>query len=269
MGGKPKLRKESADESQELTFISLMLLLFCFMVIMVSLAQLEGPRFRKAIGSVRGAFSILRSRGHSSMVSTGRSGVLTQQRSRMKETSEELRNTLERMVGKKLDGLVEVEVGESGVSLRLGSMILYEPGGARLKPEALPVMQEVAAFLSDWPGMVRVIGHTDDLPIRTAEFPSNWDLSVARAGSVARYLEGTGIEGSRLIAEGVASTRPLRPNDSRRNRETNRRVEILLEALPSDRVEEGVATGESWFVPARPLGESPFAIPGEEWVVPK
>ena len=94
MGDKPKMRKESADESQELTFISLMLLLFCFMVIMVSMAQIEGPRFRKAIGSVRGAFSLLTDARLSSMIDEGGPGVLTERRNEDLADADELTSVL-------------------------------------------------------------------------------------------------------------------------------------------------------------------------------
>ena len=77
-----------------------------------------------------------------------------------------------------------------------------------------------------------VAGHTDNLPINTARFPSNWELSAARAGSVIRYLIESGVDPARLRAEGYADTRPLTANDSDKSRAQNRRVELTLESQP-------------------------------------
>ncbi|MCK4546791.1 MAG: OmpA family protein [Candidatus Eisenbacteria sp.] len=227
---KKKQQKLPADESFETTYIALMLLLFCFMVILVSMAQMEGPRFRKAIGSVRGALSMLPEVSGTSMISSGGPGVLMAAGSADREKrAEELREALEEMLGDSPEGMVEVEVCESGFALTLGSLVLFERGDARLKPEAVPILGEIGEFLMDWPGAIRVVGHTCNLPIRTAVYPSNWDLSIVRAAEVIRYLEKSGLEGRRMVAVGMGSSGPVVPNDTEENRVFNRRVEILLE----------------------------------------
>jgi chemotaxis protein MotB len=224
-----------ADETFEMTFIALMLLLFCFMVIMVSLAQLEGPRFRKAIGSVRGALSMLAEAGGTSMVGEGGPGVLPARGNRggiqeFQRMAERLESSIGDMLGEDTpEGMVQVEVTESGLILSLGSLALFRKGGADLTAEARPVLEAVADFLMEWPGMIEVTGHTCDLPIHTELFPSNWDLAIARAVAVVRYFRYQGIDGERLLAIGRAESQPVVANDTEEHRALNRRVEIGLE----------------------------------------
>lgn len=270
MASKDKPRMEPADETAEMTFISLMLLLLCFMVIMVSLAQLEGPRFRSAIGSVRGAFSLLRDASSTSMVSNGGPGVLSARRTDVEADVERLKNVLRALLGEEAEGLVNIDVTDPGVSLTLGSLVLFDPGSARLKGDAAAILAEVARFLSDWPGEIVIVGFTDDLPIHTAAFPSNWDLSMARAVEIVRYFGSAGIENPRMIAEGDAAAHPIVPNDSAENRAQNRRVEIRLEyfAKPAPGESAGAAGDEEWFTPAGQADTRAFEVPGEEWTRP-
>jgi chemotaxis protein MotB len=242
-----------ADESFEMTFIALMLLLFCFMVIMVSLAQLEGPRFRRAIGSVRGALSMLAEAGGTSMVGDGGPGVLPARGNRgglaeyLKQV-EELETSLERLMGEDTpEGMVRVEATESGLMLSLGSLALFDKGGADLTSEARPVLAAVADFLVEWPGEIEVTGHTCDLPIHTEMFPSNWDLSIARAIAVVRFFRDQGIEGERLLAIGRGESQPIVANDVEENRALNRRVEIGLEFDDDWFWEEGTETQDDQY----------------------
>ena len=236
-----KSKIESADESFETTFISLMLLLFCFMVIMVSLAQLEEPKFRKAIGSVRGAFSLLREAKQTSMVADGGPGVLREHKGASpEEEARRLKQTLDAVLGGMSEEFVRVEAKYPGFVVTLGSLLLYEPGHAHLKPDVDPVLGALSDFLSEWPGRVTVVGHTCNLPISNSTFASNWDLSVARAVEVLRRLEAGGVEPTRLAAVGKGDSSPLAGNDSEEHRRLNRRVEIILE---SDEGSEGDTPG--------------------------
>ena len=90
----------------------------------------------------------------------------------------------------------------------------------------------VAEALDRVPGAILVTGHTDDVPIRTARFPSNWELSTSRAVSVVKLMAGKLTEPARLRAEGLADSAPIVPNDSAANRARNRRVTIILRGAP-------------------------------------
>ncbi len=122
-----------------------------------------------------------------------------------------------------------VRIEDHGVVVNLDSKILFDIAEARLKDEAKELLQEAALVLNDYPDReVRVEGHTCDLPIREA-FPSNWELSSARAIEVLKFLVyGHGVEAGRIAAVAFGETRPLKPNDSEENRKMNRRVEITL-----------------------------------------
>ena len=109
---------------------------------------------------------------------------------------------------------------------------LFASGNARLEAAIEPVILRVAEALDRVPGTVLVTGHTDDVPIRTARFPSNWELSTERAASVVKLMAGKLKEPARLRAEGLADSAPAAPNDSAANRARNRRVTILLRSLP-------------------------------------
>lgn len=124
----------------------------------------------------------------------------------------------------------EIAVADSaGMStIVIRSDRLFASGSARLESDVEPVIQRVAAALDRVPGAILVTGHTDDVPIRTARFPSNWELSTERAASVVTLMAGKLSDPARLRAEGVADSAPLVPNDSAANRARNRRVVIIL-----------------------------------------
>ena len=107
--------------------------------------------------------------------------------------------------------------------------MLFDFGKAAINPGGLDFLNKLAALIQKVPYPVRVEGHTDNVPIRTVRFPSNWELSIARAVSVVKYFAESGkINPQRLSAVGYGETRPLMPNDSTTNRARNRRVEIVL-----------------------------------------
>lgn len=127
---------------------------------------------------------------------------------------------------------VEVVYEEGKVSFRISSEILFASAGAELEDGGYRALDPLIPILQSSPHTVAVAGHTDNLPINTARFPSNWELSAARAGSVIRYLIESGVDPARLRAEGYADTRPLTANDSDKSRAQNRRVELTLESQP-------------------------------------
>ena len=91
------------------------------------------------------------------------------------------------------------------------------------------MLSKLAELTKSWPSQIRIEGHTDDLPIHTSQYPSNWELSSDRAMRVLKYFEDQGSDPSKLAAVGYAEHHPLVPNDSAENRAKNRRVEIFIE----------------------------------------
>lgn len=220
-----------ADDSFDMTFIALMLLLLCFMVIMVSMAQLDDPRFREAIGSVKGALSFLTHAESKSLALDGSDGVLTQRAEKKEEAVASLKAAVDAQFGDDAAHLVQVEVTDDGALISLGAVLLFESGSAGLQDRASPVLDEVASIIVDWNGSAEIRGHTDDLPMAAGgAYPSNWELSLVRAASVVRYLERRGVDGSKLYAAGMGSAQPAVPNRTAAHRYLNRRVEIDIVA---------------------------------------
>lgn len=129
-----------------------------------------------------------------------------------------------------ISDLAQVElISDRAVRITLTNDLLFETGKAGLKEQARRLLGNVASVLRQTPYMINVVGHTDNVPIRTDEFPTNWELSVIRACVVARYLsEDMGIPGDRFFVTGHSYYQPVRPNNNPQNRAANRRVEIII-----------------------------------------
>jgi chemotaxis protein MotB len=127
------------------------------------------------------------------------------------------------------DGFVTVETHGLQITLRIEEKGSFTSGSAVLKPGFESVMDKITDSLQRAKGIIRVAGHTDDIPITTDSYRSNWELSSSRAVSVAHYmLTHKGLEPGRIAIEGYADTKPLLPNTSTENRAKNRRVEVTL-----------------------------------------
>jgi len=126
--------------------------------------------------------------------------------------------------------MVEIETKGRKIVIRVQEKGAFASGSATLQDEFIPVLDKLIDILQAIEGSIAVEGHTDDVPIQTAAFPSNWDLSTARALEVAHGLFDDGyIKQDRFTITGYADTLPLVPNDSPENRKQNRRVEIVLQ----------------------------------------
>ncbi|WP_110667920.1 OmpA/MotB family protein [Salinicola halophilus] len=136
-----------------------------------------------------------------------------------------------RLAGLEIAG-VRVMKGQQGITLRIDDDLLFPSGQATLTAEGRDVIAGLAEDIQSFDGDMSVEGHTDSVPIATRRFPSNWDLSAARAIAVVRYLGAQGIDTSRLRAIGYGDTRPMADNATAAGRAANRRVDILLHRQP-------------------------------------
>jgi chemotaxis protein MotB len=124
---------------------------------------------------------------------------------------------------------VSVEAAQNELFVSLKDTISFESGKADLRSRALPVLEKLVVMVLSRPNLsLEISGHTDDRPIATTIFPTNWELSAARASRVGRYLIERGVPPSRIAVQGYANHRPRLPNSSAGNRRGNRRVEIRL-----------------------------------------
>lgn len=146
---------------------------------------------------------------------------------------EELQEMFERISGyireQGMEADVRVLMDRSGIYVEIKDAILFDMGSADLKPSGIELMGKLEGVINDFDNELVVEGHTDNIPINTREFPSNWELSTARALSVLRYLEEEhSIDPTRLSARGYGEHAPLVSNNSSRNRAKNRRVNLLI-----------------------------------------
>ncbi len=132
---------------------------------------------------------------------------------------------------KRLKKFANVKIDKEGIKVIFRSPVIFDLGKDELKPEIISVLSAVAKVIKDMPNEVVVEGHTDDRPIISGEFRSNWELSTARAFSVVRYFIEHGIDPKRLSAIGYGEYRPLYPNDTDEHRAFNRRIEIDIVSL--------------------------------------
>lgn len=207
------------------TYGDIMTLLLTFFVLLISYSTIREEAFRRALASFQEALGVLPNE---------RSLIRFEQVPAVKmmppipaqEIIKRLRNSV---YSAGLKGKVSVEQEREGVRITIQSPILFDSGKADLRPEALPVLDELIKILRESPNEVVVEGHTDNVPIHTPEFPSNWELSTARAISVAKYLFQKGDLGAeRFAVSGYGEYHPVATNATPEGRQKNRRVGILL-----------------------------------------
>ncbi|ARP94465.1 OmpA/MotB family protein [Bordetella genomosp. 13] len=127
---------------------------------------------------------------------------------------------------------IQVLVNSQSVSFRISTELLFPSGQAALSPTGLGLIKKLAEVINRSGHPLSIEGHSDNVPIQTRQFPSNWELSTSRATSVLRELVRDGVDGSRLRAVGYADTQPLMPNDTAQGRAANRRVELIMRITP-------------------------------------
>jgi len=157
------------------------------------------------------------------------------QREQMRSIAQDILKVLESLVR---DGQVKVTQSNRGISLEINASVLFASGQAQLRAESGRTLQQVARVLTATRHSIEVEGYTDDEPISTSQFPSNWELSAARASSVVRLFVENGVAGERLSAVGYGPNRPVTSNDTAAGRARNRRVTVMILAENPGKVVE-------------------------------
>lgn len=232
------------------TFGDLMSLLLTFFVLLLSFANMDIVKFRDLLGSIQQALGVETQRVGTFQVRSTTPVELSESEStpvpdilqldtpsmpslrpvRAPAADEEMLQDLRRVIAKQgLEDIVEAEAGPRGVTVRVKGQLLFEPGAAALRPESSVFLDEIAKLAKESGYMLSIEGHTDDVPIQTPQFPSNWHLSSWRAIAALRYLvDAGGVDPKRVSSVGYADTRPRVPNDSPEHRAMNRRVEFVF-----------------------------------------
>ncbi|MBF0470768.1 MAG: OmpA family protein [Gammaproteobacteria bacterium] len=259
------------------TFADLMSLLMCFFVLLLSFAAIDAQKFKKAAGSLSQAFGVQRQvreeftpMGVSIIAqefSPGKPEPTPVDEVKQSTTTDapnlDLRPPTEAEVEAEMmeeqlkqemseeisEGLVDIERQDGHVTIRINDTGSFDSGTADLKESFEPVMERIIDALVQTPGRIAIAGHTDDIPINTARYRSNWELSAARAVSVVEQLMmDDRINREDIEVKGLADTQPLVPNDSPENRSQNRRVEIMVspfgKSVAGDEALIGVIQGD-------------------------
>ncbi len=220
--------KEGAPE-WVVTFGDMMTLLLCFFVLLLSFSTMETERFKIIAGYIREAFGVQTDARYTEIPS-GNTVVTIEFNPPTISKAMMMEKIVDLMQDLGLENLVEAKEEEDGVRIRLDEKLSFKPGGAELTDESKLFLEYVAELILDSNASAIVEGHTDNTPIRSSQFPSNWELSASRAAAVVRQMEKRGVPGESLEASGFADTRPLTENYTREGRRKNRRVEILIKA---------------------------------------
>ncbi len=221
------------------TYGDMMTLLMVFFVLIVSFSTVEIRKFKAAIGSVRGA--IMPWAPAPSGASMMEQEIIdVSDRSQQSAAADAVTVEVEEIVDEMgLSELVEVHQTTGGVRIILTDPVLFEEGEDNLKPIAYPILESIMSMAKQMEvGEIEIEGHTDDTPINTVRFPSNWDLSAARALSVLKFYQSKGFEPHKLVSVGFGEYRPkviLPPDANKVEKAPNRRVEIFLNMQHMDK----------------------------------
>jgi chemotaxis protein MotB len=213
------------------TFSDLVTLILVFFILLFSMSQIDLMKFQAISDSFRDRQVL---DFQPSIIPAENQGEMEENTEKEDSGQSDSLDELQMEIQSFLDenGLEKVIVAnrtERGVVLVLQEQVLFESGDASLIDSSYPFLDKVGTLLTNMPNLVKVEGHTDDRPITTYRYPSNWELSAARASTVIRYLtEGHKLDSHRFMAVGYGETRPIVPNSGPENWEKNRRVEIII-----------------------------------------
>lgn len=241
-------RQSDNHERWLVSYSDFITLLFAFFVVMYAISSVNEANYRTLSESLGAAFRNVPRETRLAAASPlpvpppepqqVTSEKKTAQRLRQERMQEMARSIMQVLAPLLDDEKVRVTQSRLGIAVEINAGVLFAPGKAALEPKAEKALRAVAPLLRETDHSIQVEGHTDDVAIRTPVFPSNWELSTARASSVVRVLVDAGIEPSRLTALGFGQYRPVEPNDTPEGRARNRRVVIRLLAVEPDPVTE-------------------------------
>ncbi|MFQ5561300.1 MAG: flagellar motor protein MotB [Nitrospinota bacterium] len=221
------------------TFADLSTLMLTFFILLLSFANMDVIKFKEMLGSVQNAFGVTKKRkgdyqptlkGKEVEKEVATDGTSSGSEAANEAQREKAAKTITKAIAKMGEAKnAEVSVGKNGVNVKIKGGYLFDSGKASVRDEAAKLLGTFAMVLEDYPFKLKIEGHTDNIPISTEKFPSNWELSAIRATTVLRFLsEKEGVDKHRLTAIGYADTRPLATNEEAWGRRKNRRVEFVF-----------------------------------------
>jgi chemotaxis protein MotB len=244
-------RKKKHEEHENLerwlvSYADFITLLFAFFVVMYSISQVNESKYRVLSDSLVNAFSNAPtsttkvsaamqadSKGQASSVQAvvvrkndpALEAKQKQQAEKMKRIAKNILKVMESLMK---NGQVKVSQSVHGIAIEINASLLFASGQANLEASSIMALKEVGKVLAEVPNDIQVEGFTDDTPINTVAFPSNWELSSARASSVVRLFAESGVSPERLVAVGYGEFRPVDANSTPEGRARNRRVTVMI-----------------------------------------
>lgn len=248
-------RKKSADEHENherwlVSYADFITLLFAFFVVMYSVSTINESKYRVLSDTLDQAFSfpdrtmdpiqlgeIIRrdespavllpmdDKSEQSNPELDKIRELRLQKEQLIKLSKQIEESLSPYIDR---NLIEVERDDLWLKVEMKSSLLFGSGSAKLAREAFPLLRKISEIFREVPNSVHVEGYTDDRPIETVEFPSNWELSAGRAASVVSQLVKEGVRPERMAAIGYGEYHPVADNQTESGREKNRRVVLVL-----------------------------------------
>ncbi|MFW6099391.1 MAG: OmpA/MotB family protein [Thermodesulfobacteriota bacterium] len=219
----------------EIVYTGFILIMLCFFIMLCAFSTIEKSKVEHFVASFNKAVSILPKGVKARPGNETRRSLpdIAREQGEMALIFQELQKAKDDL------GLAQefsFSFVKDGIVVRLADKALFDPGVAKISKEALRVLDKMGAVISSCDYPIQINGHTDDVPIRTDRFLSNWELSTARAVSVLRYfLDFTGISAERLSAAGFGEFHPIVPNETPELRAKNRRVEIIFTVKTENR----------------------------------
>ncbi len=240
-----KRRQEEHENTDRwlVSYADFITLLFAFFVVMYSMSSINEGKYRVLSDTMEEAFKtppkspdpiqIGEERKTLKTVETpvdeisliGIKPDITQHGQQMEHIADELQRNLAPLVNKKL---IKITRDKLWVKVEMNNRILFASGNAHLTERGYPILQELAEVVRNLPNHIDVEGHTDNRPIRTSIYPSNWELSAARAASVVHLFTRNGVDPKRMSAIGYGQFRPIADNSTAQGRRSNRRVVVVI-----------------------------------------
>lgn len=223
-----KQEESSGGGGWEIVYSGFVLILLCFFIMLSSFTSIESGKIMQFVRSFVSAVSILPGgvKMEPGMAITAPSPDMVDTKNDLAQVYADLNTLANRF---ELEEDIELSYTREGLSLRLSDKTIFDIGLAEISENAIPFLNKIGDIISGTAYDVRIEGHTDNLPIHTAKFPSNWELSTARAVNVLRYfIETFHVPADRLSAEGFSEFQPIVPNSNLVDRAKNRRVELIF-----------------------------------------
>ncbi len=255
-------KKQEEPENMErwlVSYADFITLMFAFFVVMYSLSSVNEGKYKVLAESLVHAFSNpseLIKRESPSMLGTkvipqrtsiikkpSRESQTKREARKMKDIAVNISRILEPLVK---EGYVNINQSKRGISIEINASLLFSPGEATLAPGSVKALTAVGKMLAKLPNAVQVEGYTDNIPIHTPQFPSNWELSTARASSVVRSFIKTGVPPDHLVAVGYADNHAVASNATLEGRARNRRVTVMI--LSSEKT-KAASLPETYHIP--------------------